>query len=60
MNRVEVGDRAGIPGNNALGFGWYFAKSWADPGWMSTTRVLSLPLVVGFLKVNVLPLICVV
>ena len=61
IERVSVGETPLMPGNNAPSFAcWYSANSWARPGWMSTTRVLSLPLVVDFLKVNVSPLISVV
>jgi hypothetical protein len=61
MNRVNVRVRPRIPGNNAPGLtGWYSPSSLARSGWISTTRVFSLPLVVDFLKVKVPPLISVV
>jgi len=39
---------------------WYGSSSEANPGWISTTRVLSFPLVVDFLKVKVPPFMSVV
>lgn len=44
------------PGNRKPGLTGYACKSEANPGWMSTTRVFSFPLVVHFLRVKVSPL----
>ena len=44
------------PGNKNPGDGWWASSSWANPGWMSTTRVLSFPFVVDFLKINIPPM----
>ncbi len=61
LNRVKWEVTPRTPGNNAPGLSLrYSASSWLSPGWISTTRVLSLPLVVDFLKVKVSPLMSVV
>lgn len=41
MNRVKVGVRPLIAGNNAPDFGWYEARIAARPGWMSFVVDLS-------------------
>lgn len=59
-NRLKWSVTPRIPGNKAPGFGWCKVSSSASPGWISITRVRSLPLVVDFLKVRDPPLISVV